>query len=70
MSNWPNFNPEPNLLQWFKLSKRHTEMLLWQMIQDHGGEVSIQPPDDKPGRSVMFYYDEDASHIGMIANEE
>lgn len=57
------------MTEWLQLTPRQMELMLWQFLIDMGGEISTIPPDDKPGRTVMFYRDE-GEYIGMVSNED
>jgi len=54
--------------EWLTLSPRQMELMLWQLLDDMGGEISTIPPEDTSGKTVMFYRDR-GEYIGMISNE-
>ena len=62
-------DPEIPVTEWLMLTHRQMELMLCQLLEDMGGEVSTIPPDDKPTRTVMFYRDH-GDYIGMIFNED
>ena len=57
---------EPSI--WLTLTARQTELLVWQLIMDLGGEISTIPADDVPGRRLLF--SQDGEHITMTATED
>lgn len=55
-------------VRWLTLTPRQIEMVLWQIVADLGGEVTLSEAADRPGRTVMVTdYD---GELVVIANEE
>jgi hypothetical protein len=58
------------VVEWIELTPRQIELILWQLIENEGGEIDAIIPEDLPGRCVMFYRGDASFIVGAIAEKD